>query len=76
MSPEMRSLLEGLLKRVVEERLGSRGRGYVWGRTSPWLQLDVFELPVMVADISRSVNVRMSIWLGLSGKGKPKEWVI
>ena len=29
MSPEMRSLLEGLLKRVVEERLGSKGRGYV-----------------------------------------------
>ena len=27
MSPEMKSLLEGLLKRDVEERLGCQGRG-------------------------------------------------
>jgi len=29
MSPEMRSLLEGLLKRDVEERLGCKGGGSV-----------------------------------------------
>ena len=29
MTPEMWSLLEGLLKRDVDERIGCKGRGYV-----------------------------------------------
>ncbi|EYC17855.1 hypothetical protein Y032_0029g1914 [Ancylostoma ceylanicum] len=36
LSPECRDLLEGLLKRDVPDRLGCRGRGYVFGRQTAY----------------------------------------
>ncbi|KAK2174935.1 hypothetical protein NP493_765g01041 [Ridgeia piscesae] len=70
MSPEMRSLLEGLLKRNVEERLGSRGRGALEVKEHPffkgidWNQVYVQKYPPPLIPPRGEVNAADAFDIG------------